>query len=176
MTEPATVLVCGSLHLDIVVDAPSLPSIDETINGTSVNYAFGGKGGNQAVAASLHGAKTRFAGCIGEDEFGKTLHAHLIRHNINCENLQKTNGASGMSVAIVDDNGDYGAVIVSSANLNINSDAIHLPSSAKFLLLQNEIPEQVNEQLAKKAQEKDIPVMLNAAPFRTLPEKMVPLI
>ena len=43
--------VTGSLHLDVVVSTPFLPKADETVFGSDVNYMFGGKGGNQAVAA-----------------------------------------------------------------------------------------------------------------------------
>jgi ribokinase len=168
-----TIVVCGSLHFDVVVDAPHLPAIDETVRGSSVNYICGGKGGNQAVAAALNGAPTAFVGCIGDDESGKQLLTHLQQHNIDCSGLQKINGASGMSVAIVDDNGDYGAVIVSASNLDINSDAIEFPVSMGMLVLQNEIDESTNITLAQQARAAGIPVMLNAAPYRSLPNELV---
>jgi ribokinase len=50
------VFVAGALHLDVVVDAPRLPALDETLVGSAVAYRFGGKGGNQAVAAARMGA------------------------------------------------------------------------------------------------------------------------
>ena len=43
--------VVGSLHLDVIVKSPRIPQKDETIIGKSVEYVFGGKGGNQALAA-----------------------------------------------------------------------------------------------------------------------------
>lgn len=43
------VVVCGSLHLDIVVHAPALPKLDETAVGSSWQHVCGGKGGNQAI-------------------------------------------------------------------------------------------------------------------------------
>ena len=163
-----TVLVCGSLHLDVVVDAPQLPRKDETVVGSSVNYICGGKGGNQAVAAALNGASTSFIGATGSDDFGEKLTANLQRNNIDCSGLQTISGASGMSVAIVDDHGDYGAVIVSASNLHIDSNAIEIPESAGILLLQNEITEDANQRLALQANALNIPVMLNAAPYRSI--------
>lgn len=171
-----SLVVCGSLHLDVVVDAPHLPRIDETVTGSSVNYVCGGKGGNQAVAAALNGTSTAFVGCTGDDEFGDRLTAHLQRNNIDCSSLQKTSGASGMSVAIVNSNGEYGAVIVSASNLKINSDSFEFPESTGLLLLQNEIPDIVNSEFAQHANRLNIPVMLNAAPFRTIPDRLEPLI
>ena len=58
MARGRAVLVAGSLHYDFVVSAPHLPARDETVMGSGVQFVCGGKGGNQAVAASVHGAKT----------------------------------------------------------------------------------------------------------------------
>ena len=47
-----SLLVVGALHWDVVVEADRLPRLDETLRGRGVAYRFGGKGGNQAVAAA----------------------------------------------------------------------------------------------------------------------------
>ena len=65
------VIACGSLHLDIVVNARALPRIDETAVGSAWKQVCGGKGGNQAVQASRAGARTAMIGRIGPDEFGR---------------------------------------------------------------------------------------------------------
>lgn len=161
-----TVFVVGSLHLDVVVQAPHLPALDETVTGTAVDYVFGGKGGNQAVAAARMGAKVSFAGRAGSDVFGDTLRAALAAAHISTDNLQKDDGPSGMSTAIIDQNGDYGAVIVSAANLAIDPSAISIPTSAQLVLLQNEIPEEVNRDIARRARHQGAQVWLNAAPAR----------
>ena len=62
-----SLLVVGSLHLDVIVRSPHLPILDETVTGSAVDYVFGGKGGNQAVAAARLGAKVSFVGCVGTD-------------------------------------------------------------------------------------------------------------
>ena len=67
------VLVAGSLHLDVVVDAPRLPRLDETLMGRSVAYRLGGKGGNQAIAAARMGARTAMAGRVGSDRFSAQI-------------------------------------------------------------------------------------------------------
>jgi ribokinase len=75
---------------------------------------------------------------------------------------------SGMSVAIFDDEGDYGAVIVSGANLAIAADQLRDEwlREAKVVVLQNEIPEAVNEAAARQARRHGLTTMLNAAPAR----------
>ena len=114
------VIVCGSLHLDIVVDAPRLPRLDETAVGSSWKKVCGGKGGNQAVQAARAGARAAMIGRVGRDDFGDMLRANLARESVDTSAISRdeTQG-SGMSVAIVEAQGEYGAVIVSGANLSL---------------------------------------------------------
>lgn len=170
-----TVFVCGSLHLDIIVQSPHLPRLDETVTGQGVTYAFGGKGGNQAVAAARMGAQTAMAGCIGSDGFGDTLGAALDAAGVDTSRVLRSDGPSGMSVAILTASGDYGAVIVSAANLRIDPDAITLPPAARILLLQNEVPEAVNLAMAARARAQGCLTVLNAAPARVLPPDLLRL-
>jgi len=71
-----------------------------------------------------------------------------------------------MSVAIADSAGDYGAVIVSGANLTLDAGSYKIPASVRLVVLQNEIPESVNERLAAQARTAGKTVILNAAPAR----------
>ncbi|MDH3264281.1 MAG: PfkB family carbohydrate kinase, partial [Paracoccaceae bacterium] len=112
-----SVWVVGSLHLDVIVEAPRLPRLDETLVGQGVSYRLGGKGGNQAVAAARMGAEVAMAGAVGSDAFAETLLAELDRAGVDRAGVARLPGASGMSVAILDATGGYGAVIVSAANL-----------------------------------------------------------
>lgn len=171
-----TLLVVGSLHLDVVVQAPHLPARDETVTGSAVDYVFGGKGGNQAVAAARMGADVHFAGRAGTDRFGDMIRETLAQARINTDQLQRDDGPCGMSVAVVEAQGDYGAVIVSAANLNIDADAIDIPKGTTLLLLQNEIPEAVNLAVAQKAQAAGAQVWLNAAPARAVSSDLMQMI
>ena len=99
------VFVVGALHLDVIVNAPRLPRLDETLIGDAVDYAFGGKGGNQAVSAARMGAKTAMAGRVGNDRFGEQILAVLQSSGVDHTRVHSDDGASGMSVAIVDAGG-----------------------------------------------------------------------
>lgn len=169
------ILVCGSLHLDVVVTAPRLPRLDETLAGQGVGYPFGGKGGNQALAAARMGASVAMAGRVGDDAFAATLLAALDAGGVDRNMVQQGPGPSGMSVAIVDDGGGYGAVIVSAANLLIDPDRISIPPGTSHVLLQNEIPEAVNLNVAAKARAAGARVILNAAPARVMPAALLEL-
>jgi len=162
-----SVYVCGALHLDVIVAAPRMPRPDETVVGQSVSYALGGKGGNQAVAAARMGARVAMAGAVGGDDFAARLLANLTAAGVDIGRVLRQAGASGMSVAILDDDGAYGAVIVSGSNrLILGEDPI--PQGTTVTLLQNEIPEHANLACATRARTAGSMVILNAAPARRM--------
>jgi ribokinase len=173
MGTSAHVVVLGSLHLDILVHAPDRPKKGETLPGSAWGYKAGGKGGNQAVAAAQFGARASMVGRVGNDDFGKRLLSHLRDAAVDAIHVYSDPEAgSGMSVAIIDAEGDYGAVIVSGANLRLSNkdleEARHLLGSAQVLVLQNEVLESTNVAAAKLAKDGRIRVILNAAPARPL--------
>ena len=168
-----SLLVAGSLHLDVVLRAPHFPGLDETVSGSSVDYVFGGKGGNQAVSAARMGAEVHFAGRTGSDLFGDMIRETLGSSGVGLSQLQHEDGPSGMSAAIVDSNGEYGAVIVSAANLNIVAHEVDVPEGTSLVILQNEIPGEVNLEVALKAKAIGAKVWLNAAPARKISNDLV---
>jgi len=178
--KTAAVIVVGSLHYDIMVDAPDRPRRGETVTGYRWRPKFGGKGGNQAVAAARAGADVRFVGAVGTDDFGPFLRGALSDAGVDCTYVATlADIGSGMSVAITDDGGDYGAVIVSGANTRIDGAQLaddKLWEGATLLLLQNEVPEDVNLKAVLAAQARRVPVWLNAAPMRALPTALVALV
>ncbi|HEY0792124.1 MAG TPA: ribokinase [Chthoniobacterales bacterium] len=167
------VAVLGSLHLDILVHAPDRPKKGETLPGSAWGYKAGGKGGNQAVAAAQFGARASMVGRVGNDDFGGRLLNHLKNAGVDAEHVRTDpEAASGMSVAIIDAEGDYGAVIVSGANLLLSSqdleDAREVIRDAQILVLQNEVLELTNVAAAQLARGYGVRVILNAAPARPL--------
>lgn len=163
------VLLCaGSLHHDVIVDAPGLPRPDQTLTGTAVRYAFGGKGGNQAAAAARAGAEVHMAGAVGSDDAAIILREALDAVGVRRKGVQTHPGPSGMSVAISLPDGAYGAVIVSGANLLFRPEAVAFPADCGLLMLQSEIAEDANLFLAKRARSNRVRTVLNAAPARSV--------
>jgi ribokinase len=172
------VIVCGSLHLDIMVYAPCLPRPDETTVGTRWAMQCGGKGGNQAVMAARAGARVAMIGRVGSDDFGARLRANLGDAGVDSRAvLVDGSVGSGMSTAIVREDGDYGAVIVSGSNLKIEPAAIVEQwkdiGGAKVLILQNEIPEPANLAAASVARAEGAFVIMNAAPARPMARELL---
>jgi ribokinase len=183
MTKPlerphCDLIVAGSLHLDIMVEAPTLPQIDETKIGSQWGMKCGGKGGNQAVMAAKTGLNVAMIGAVGQDDFGSRLISGLESAGVNRREIRiDERYGSGMSVAILQDDGEYGAVVVSGANRHLDPqtacDAWHRLNGAQGLVLQNEIPDDVNIALAETAVAAGAFVVVNAAPYRPLPARLL---
>ena len=160
------ILVVGSLHLDVIVHSSRLPKPDETLLGDKVSYRFGGKGGNQAVAAAKIDVQVFMAGRIGTDNFGKQIYDTLSNQNINLDGLKMVDEATGMSVALIGSDGIYSAVVVSGANQTIDLSEIAVPDDLTVLVLQNEINTDANFEIIKKVPKSTF-IILNAAPALT---------
>ena len=160
------ILVVGSLHLDVIVHSSRLPKPDETLLGDKVSYRFGGKGGNQALAAAKIDVQVFMAGRIGTDNFGKQIYDTLSNQNINLDGLKMVDEATGMSVALIGSDGIYSAVVVSGVNQTIDLSEIAVPDDLNVLVLQNEINTDANFEIIKKVPKSTF-VILNAAPALT---------
>ena len=160
------ILVVGSLHLDVIVHSSRLPKPDETLLGDKVSYRFGGKGGNQALAAAKIDVQVFMAGRIGTDNFGKQIYDTLSNQNINLDGLKIVDEATGMSVALIGSDGIYSAVVVSGVNQTIELSEIAVPDDLTVLVLQNEINIDTNFEIVKTVPKSTF-IILNAAPALT---------
>ena len=180
LSSTPVIVVVGSLHFDILVESARLPRVGETLPGASWLTKCGGKGANQAIEAARHGARTAMVGCVGDDPFGAQMRANLERAGVGVDHLAAVPQASGMSVALCDPTGDYGAIIVSGSNEALDVARIDAASGliapGGIVVLQNEIPDDANLAAAAVAQARGARVILNAAPARPMPEALAPLI
>ncbi|MER9891464.1 ribokinase [Mesorhizobium sp. M0119] len=178
---PPLVTVFGSLHYDIMVEAPDRPRKGETVTGHAWHPKCGGKGGNQAVSAARAGVRAAMIGAVGDDDFGRALLDNLDRNDVDRRFVRVVSAAgSGMSVAIFDASGDYGAVIVSGSNLTLGekniAEAAELIAQTTVLLLQNEVSDAANIAAARAVKAHGGRVLLNAAPARNLSAELIALI
>ncbi|SDX22757.1 ribokinase [Marininema mesophilum] len=172
-----SVVVVGSLNMDVVVCASRRPRIGETIHGEEVYMVPGGKGANQAVASSRLGAKTTMIGAVGSDPFGETLRDALLKEGINIEALHslpdQTTGVASILLA----EGDNSIVVVPGANGLLTpkdvEGAREYIEAADILLLQLEIPIESVMIAAKIGRQAGTRVILNPAPAKELPKELL---
>jgi ribokinase len=165
------VVVVGSVNIDLVVTAPTLPRPGETVLGNHFTQVPGGKGANQAIAACRAGASVRLVGAIGSDGYGVTLRARLTSSTVDTSLLRVVYGASGVALVVVDASGENAIVVAPGANAALT--ALSEPdlaaiAAADVLLLQLEIPLATVTAAAVAARQAGVRVLLNAAPARPL--------
>jgi len=166
-----SIVVLGSLHYDIFIKSNSIPKIGETVLAEKWYPKLGGKGANQAVALNKELMNVKFISAVGDDFFSEFLLKRLKEKNISLDNISKVKGNSGISAAISNKSGDYSAVVVSGVNLKIPENILYdnnLWKDASFLMIQNEIKEEMNVVAVQEAKKRNIKVFFNAAPAKNI--------
>ncbi len=87
-----TVLVVGSINVDLVVTLARLPEPGETVTGGEFARHAGGKGANQAVAAARAGARVRFVGAVGDDDLGAAAVDALAAEGVETGAIARLDG------------------------------------------------------------------------------------
>ena len=171
------IVVVGSINLDLVVGADRIPQVGETIIGHSFNTFYGGKGANQAVAAGKLGYPVAMVGNVGNDAFGTQLRNGLENAGVDTACVNSVEGASGVALITTGRGGENNIVVVPGANGNLTPQLLEKASPllerAGFLLAQLEIPLETVDYLAEFAERHHIPLMLDPAPARELPEDLL---
>ena len=163
-----SIIVFGSLNMDLVVRTPRLLQAGETLIGSDFYTTPGGKGANQAVAAAKLGIPTELVGRVGEDAFGLELLAELRAVGVGVEGVLVDATHSGVAVITVAATGENQIIGVFGANGNVDeTDVERLKtrlSDTQLLLLQLEIPIAAVKQAAQAAQAAGVRVILDPAP------------
>ncbi len=175
-----TVVVFGSINMDLVARTPRLPRAGETIVGHQFDMIPGGKGANQAVATARLGVTTQMVGRVGCDRLGQTLLAALNQSGVGCDRLWVDPATtSGVAVIEVEASGENHIVIIPGANGCIDlSDVERLKpmlKEAQLLLLQLEVPLPAVMAAAQAGHEAGVTVILDPAPAQSdLPNELYP--
>ncbi|GMK38444.1 ribokinase [Paenibacillus sp. CCS19] len=173
-----TIVVAGSINMDVVSRVGQFPRPGETVHGSEVQYMPGGKGANQAVAAAQAGAAVRMIGAVGTDGFGRQLLNAIEAKGAFVSEVSVIDGASGIALITVSESGENQIVLCAGANGKVAGAEVEaldrLLGEAGAILLQNEIPWSANEAFMRKAAAAAIPVIYNPAPAAKLPDEALP--
>ena len=174
------IVVLGSLNIDMVLTTDRLPMIGETIHGNYIHYMMGGKGANQAVAASRMGIQTSLIGCVGHDTFGEKIIKHLSTENINLSSVKTVEGVFTGIATVFKTSTDNAIVVIPGANdccdKQVVDENIDIIKQADILLTQLEIPMETVKYALEKAKEFGIKTILNPAPYKAIPSQLLKFI
>jgi ribokinase len=166
------IAVFGSINIDHVVDVDRLPRPGETLIGSNHRTRVGGKGANQAIAASRCGARVSFHGAIGADAGGQRAKEALQRESISVDKiLSVPDFATGTAYIYVDREGENQIVVVPGANRFCRWDKA--TAGTRVLVVQLEVSLIEVERAVAVAKSGGLQVVLNAAPVSTMNDELL---
>lgn len=177
-----TVVVFGSINIDLVVEVPRLPARGETVIGHRFFTMGGGKAANQAVAVAKLGILTNLIGQIGDDEFGQILLKNLQNAGVSTEGVViNPHTHSGVASIVVAERGDHTIACAAGANNLVGEAELQkfkaLLPKTKVVLLELGIPLSTVITAAQIAKNSDCWVILDPAPAQpSLPSELYSLV
>ncbi len=172
------ITVIGSINTDMVVKTKLLPRPGETVLGTNFFISAGGKGANQAVAASRLGGRVSLVANVGNDSFGDDAIRRLEKEGIDCHYIRRTNNSpSGVALISVDNTGANQIVVAPGANSAMNTNQLKQVLSTlqpqSIILIQLETPLEIAEYVTSFAKLNDCKVILDPAPACVLSQEIL---
>lgn len=167
--NPPPLVVVGSANADIYVEIDRLPKEGETISAKSGQTLAGGKGANQAACGGKLSYPTYFVGQVGEDAHGKLITEALQGDcGVRMDYVKSLTGVpTGHAVVMLQSDGQNSIIIVGGANMSswpeqFSDEDLEVVRKAGIVLLQREVPDSVNIQVAEAARNVGVPVILDA--------------
>ena len=184
MRRKPRILVVGSFVMDVIATTERIPPSGQTVYGKEFHMAPGGKGANQALQCARLGADVTMTGCVGDDFFGEVLLetpraagvdvSHVVVHS------GTTSGVGHVTLEVTEHTAQNRIVVIPGANRTLTVDEVAWIKDEigtyDIVLLQLEIPLEVNLAVAHWAKEAGVPVMLNPAPATELDEELLSLV
>jgi ribokinase len=177
---PSSVVVVGSINVDLVVSVPRLPAPGQTVIGGEHWRAPGGKGGNQAAAAARLGAGVALVASVGDDDLGRDAIEDLRLGGVDVTGIGRVNGVpTGVALIVVDGDGENQIAVASGANSRLQALDVQAEVARrrpKVVLAALEIPDDAVLAAARGAAEVGAMFLLNPAPYREIPTEILTIV
>lgn len=173
------IVVVGSTNVDQVAKVAHLPLPGETVGNATYLQTYGGKGANQALAATRLGGDVTFVTCLGEDSHGKELKAYFSKEGIHTDYIFFTPGEpTGTALILVsEESGENCIAVAPGANGQLDPQtarrAEEMIARADVVLMQAEVPYETIREVAFIAHRKGVTVMVNPAPACSIDKELM---
>lgn len=139
-----TIVVVGSVNVDLLAQVRRHPRPGETLHGTGGQMLPGGKGANQAVAAARLGARVAMVGAVGSDVQAEAALSALREAGVDLGHVAEIEGPTGLAIVTVAEDGENSIVVIAGANDAMDAArvraAAEVISAARIVVCQGEIP------------------------------------
>ena len=171
------ICIIGSIGYDLTTYMHQFPKAGETIVGKKFIQNPGGKGDNQAIAASRAGGDVTFIGAVGDDNYGELLKKSLEANKVKTHLKIVPNMSSQIATILIDETGENRIVIVPGANNFVDKkqidDNFGIIKECEIILMQLEIPMETVEYVVDKFYELNKILILNPAPGAELSDNII---
>jgi len=162
-----SILVIGSFNQDLGFGVRDFPRPGDEVVG-DFRASPGGKGFNQAVAATRAGIPTLFCGAVGLDVFGVGAQKFARTAGIHAHFVEKPKHATGVAVITVNAKGENQIIVSPGANFGLRPrdvpPAFFAP--AQVVVCQGETDYRTVGQLLRTARRRGAITVFNPAPMR----------
>ncbi|MCZ4326927.1 ribokinase [Brachybacterium paraconglomeratum] len=139
-----TIVVVGSVNVDLLAQVQRHPRPGETLHGTGGQMLPGGKGANQAVAAARLGARVAMVGAVGSDVQAEAALSAMREAGVDLGHVAEIEGPTGLAIVTVAEDGENSIVVIAGANDAMGAGrvraAAEVISAARIVVCQGEIP------------------------------------
>ena len=170
MAKISVIGICGQ---SVFMTVDHFHENGETISSDSVFEEIGGKGINQAIAVAKMGANVSFLSAVGNDNCAKDCKKLLDDFKIKPYLIEKQDKKTPLAFILTDKNGENRVTVHKSAELDPEDVELFREEiiSSDILLIQNEVPENVNKKAIEIAFQNNVKVILNPAPARKIDDE-----
>ncbi len=166
------IAVIGSCMVDLIAYTDTIPKAGETLIANEFAMGCGGKGANQAIAASKMGADVLMMGRVGDDAFADNTLNNFKNYGVSTDFIEKVPGvSSGVAPIWVDADSQNRILIIPGANMHLSPADIDAAKTSllecQMIILQLEIPLETVYAAIDFGNSNGIPVLLNPAPAST---------
>lgn len=176
LASAGTVVVLGSVNVDLLCSVPRLPNAGETVVGHHVTRQLGGKGANQAVGAARAGARCVLLGAVGDDPDGSAMVDALKGFGVDTGRIRTNTGSTGLAL-VATSREDNQIIVVAGANGTVDAELANSLDIAPgyCCLTQMETPVGAARSLFERARSERATTILNAAPATEAARQLLPL-
>lgn len=184
MQRRPRIFVLGSFVMDLIATTERIPRSAQTVYGKSFHMAPGGKGANQALQCARLGADVTMMGCVGDDLFGEKLLETPRAAGVDVSHVVVrpgiTSGVGHVTLEVTEHTAQNRIIVIPGANRTLTVEEVAWVKDEigtyDMVLLQLEVPLEVNLAVARWAREAGVPVMLNPAPAAELDDELLSLV
>ena len=177
MKGRAKIAAVGLVGRSMFFRVPRFHSGGETVHSTEFHEEWGGKGFNQAVAAARQGAHVAFLGKVGSEADSRAVCEFCDKEGIahSIYHAEQSVEPTACAAILTDASGETRVTVARGAELgeaDVDCGFMDEIAKADILLLNNEVPGEVNLHASEIAEAHGVRIMMNPAPARALPEAL----